>query len=129
MNPRARKSRNVNTDYRIRTSRPPSCHCPKPLCAVPGPIGLEYEGKTRHGLAHPDRHSTAERREQSQGPNQASKGMNAARQVKGIAAGTSSTNTKKISELHMGKERCWLRGLDHLHGTHFSFHLWEFDDL
>ncbi|KAI4307155.1 hypothetical protein L6164_030372 [Bauhinia variegata] len=35
--------------------------------------------------------------------------MNAARQVKGIAAGTSSTNTKKISELHMGKERCWLR--------------------
>ncbi|PHT31209.1 Cytochrome c biogenesis CcmF C-terminal-like mitochondrial protein [Capsicum baccatum] len=39
-----------------------------------------------------------------------------------------STNTKKIeftqrlplgSELHMGKERCCLRGLDHLHGTTF----------
>ncbi|EPS74622.1 hypothetical protein M569_00101 [Genlisea aurea] len=40
----------------------------------------------------------------------------------------SSTNTKKIvftqrlplgSELHMGKERCCLRGLDHLHGPTF----------
>ena len=39
-----------------------------------------------------------------------------------------STNTKKIqftqrlplgSELHMGKERCCLRGLDHLHGPTF----------
>jgi hypothetical protein len=41
-----------------------------------------------------------------------------------------STNIKKIqftqrlplgSELHMGKERCCLRGLDHLHGPTFPF--------